>query len=149
MAGQEKFSKVSNFYCKGAGAIVLAYDITDFNSFNQLHSHAEMVDKLQKDTIVVVIGTKFDLVAENPEMRQVSEKEARDFSAGLNAKFFETSARMNINIVEVFDYIGFSAFPSATLSSSGPIDDSPILETNNVSPRKNHRNSPFACCVMQ
>ena len=149
MAGQDKFSKVSNFYCKGAGAIVLAYDITDSNSFSQLDSYAEMIRSSQKDVILVVIGTKFDLVAENPEMRQVSEKEARDFSARLNAEFFETSARMNINIIEVFDHIGLKAFPGATLSSAGPIDDSPILEINNAVPRKNHRNSPFACCAIQ
>ena len=147
MAGQDKFAKVSTFYCKGAGAAILAYDITDFNSFNQLSSHVETIKSAQENVLLVIIGTKYDLVEENPEMRQVSIQEARQLAESLNATFFETSARSNINVEEVFNHIGHSIFPSSSPNSQRPIEDSPIFGTSNRP--TNVQNSQNICCSIQ
>ena len=147
MAGQDKFAKVSAYYCKGAGAAILAYDITDYNSFNQLSIYAENLRSLQESVIIVIVGTKYDLVEENPEMRQVSILEARQFAESLNATFFETSARSNINVEEVFDHIGFTIFPSSISIAQRPVEDSPIFGSSGQN--MNNQNSQNICCIIQ
>lgn len=141
MAGQDKFAKISTFYCKGAGAAILAYDITDYNSFIQLSSYVETVKLSQENVLFVIIGTKYDLVEDNPEMRQVSTQEARLFADGLNAALFETSARSNINVKEVFDDLGFKIFPSSSFQI--PFEDSPTIT---AAPNLQHTG---ACCRIQ
>ena len=145
MAGQDKFAKVSAYYCKGAGAAILAYDITDSNSFNQLTSYVETVKLSQETALIVIVGTKLDLVLENPEMRQVSIEEARHFASKFNAAFFETSARSNINVEEVFNHVGFSIFPNS--NSQRPIEDSPIFA--NSTTRPSNFDSQNICCTIQ
>lgn len=147
MAGQDKFAKVSTFYCKGAGAAILAYDITDLNSFNQLSSHAKTIKSAQENALLVIIGTKYDLVEEDPDMRQVPIQEAREFAERLNAAFFETSARTNINVEEVFNHIGHGIFPSSLSNSQRPVEDSPIFEAANRP--VNLQNSEKICCSIQ
>ena len=146
MAGQDKFAKVSTYYCKGAGAAILAYDISDSNSFNQLSSYAETLRAVQENVIIVIVGTKLDLVEENPEMRQVAISDARQFADSLNAAFFETSARSNINVEEVFNHIGFTTFPLSISISQGPVEDSPIFGACHS---ENTPNSQNICCVIQ
>lgn len=141
MAGQDKFSKVSSFYCKGAGAAILAYDITDNNSFLQLSNYMEIIKSSHEKMRVVIIGTKLDLVLDNPEMRQVTLEEANNFCDTLDAAFFETSARSNIRVEDVFDYIGLTIFPS---SLQKPIDDSPLINNN-----PQYQNSENICCKIQ
>lgn len=147
MAGQDKFAKVSTFYCKGAGAAILAYDITDSNSFNQLSGHVKTIKSSQDNVFLVIIGTKYDLVEENPEMRQVSIQEARELAESLSATFFETSARTNINVEEVFNHIGNYMFPSSNSNSQRPLEDSPIFVTPNRP--ANLQNSQNICCLIQ
>lgn len=149
MAGQDKFAKVSAYYCKGAGAAILAYDITDSNSFNQLTNYVETVKLSQETALIVIVGTKLDLVLENPEMRQVSIEKARDFANKFNAAFFETSARSNINVEEVFNHVGFSIFPNFSTNSNSqrPIEDSPIFA--NSTTRPSNFDSQNICCTIQ
>lgn len=143
MAGQDKFAKISTFYCKGAGAAILAYDITDSNSFIQLSGYVETVKLSQENVSFVIIGTKYDLVEENPEMRQVTIEEARLFADGLNGALFETSARSNINVKEVFDHVGLTTFPNS--SSQRPVEDSPTISR----PPYVQETSADACCCIQ
>ena len=149
MAGQDKFAKVSTYYCRGAGAAILAYDITDYNSFKQLSNHIEIINSCQKNenVLLVIIGTKYDLVEDNPEMRQVSILEASQFSESLNATFFETSARTNINVEKVFDHIGFTVFPNSISISQRPVEDSQIFDTQS---RPANSSAPLNdCCSIQ
>ena len=61
-AGQERYKNVNQTYYKGAIGIILAYSITDKNSFEnvenwikQIHEHAS------SDVIKVLVGNKSDL----------------------------------------------------------------------------------------
>ena len=146
MAGQDKFSKVSSFYCKGAGAAILAYDITDNNSFHQLTDYMKIIESSQENCVIVIVGTKLDLVLDNPEMRQVTVDEAKTYSSSLNAAFFETSARSNISVEDVFDYIGNRIFPYA---SQKPTDDSPLVFSPLTHSPNNSKISENICCIIQ
>lgn len=72
-AGQERFRSISKLYYRGANAALLCYDITDEHSFLEMGTWMEELRKnLGKDCLIHVVGTKADVVAENPQRRQVT-----------------------------------------------------------------------------
>ncbi|KAF2019726.1 GTP-binding protein yptV5 [Aaosphaeria arxii CBS 175.79] len=71
-AGQERFRSISKLYYRGANAGVLCYDITDEESFLEMGRWMkELKDNLGSDIILHVVGTKSDIVAEDPSKRKV------------------------------------------------------------------------------
>src|ERR1700753_3425159 len=57
----------------GANAAILCYDITSTTSFTELgHWLHELKATLPSDTILHIVGTKADLVAEDPPKRKVA-----------------------------------------------------------------------------
>lgn len=75
-AGQERFRSISKLYYRGAHAAVLCYDITSKRSFEEMGVWLkELRDKGSdpdgEDTIIHIVGTKSDVVAEDPSKREV------------------------------------------------------------------------------
>lgn len=71
-AGQERFRSISRLYYRGANAAVLVYDITDAASFDEMAAWLREIRKnLGHDVILHAVGTKTDLVEQNPSLRQV------------------------------------------------------------------------------
>ncbi|KAJ4377656.1 hypothetical protein N0V83_000484 [Neocucurbitaria cava] len=71
-AGQERFRSISKLYYRGANAAVLCYDITDPHSFEEMGRWLkELKTNLGDDIILHVVGTKSDVVAEDPPKRKV------------------------------------------------------------------------------
>ncbi|KAF3002032.1 hypothetical protein E8E13_008745 [Curvularia kusanoi] len=71
-AGQERFRSISKLYYRGANAAVLCYDITDPQSFEEMGRWLkELKTNLGDDIILHVVGTKSDVVAEDPSQRRV------------------------------------------------------------------------------
>lgn len=66
----------------------------------------------EKDCYIVLIGTKLDLVKDDPERRQVTEEMAQEFASQYRAPCFETSAKDGLNVAAVFDTIGYHSFAS-------------------------------------
>ena len=109
-AGQERFTRISSYYCRGAQAAILAFDLTDRDSFISLENYARFLADAEKDCLVIIIGTKGDLVEEQPERRQVTKEEGQRYAAELRAQYYETSAKTNVNVTPVFDRIGYHFF---------------------------------------
>ena len=98
-AGQERFKTITSTYYKGAHGIILAYDITDRESFNNVNNWlAEVKKHAGPQVIKLLVGNKCDLENE----RVVTSKEAKEFSESLGISFLETSAKQKINIDEAF-----------------------------------------------
>jgi len=71
-AGQERFRSISKLYYRGANAAVLCYDITDPISFDEMGRWLkELKTNLGDDIILHIVGTKSDVVAEDPSLRKV------------------------------------------------------------------------------
>ncbi|KAL8801304.1 MAG: hypothetical protein Q9182_004569 [Xanthomendoza sp. 2 TL-2023] len=71
-AGQERFRSISKLYYRGASAIVLVYSIVDEKSFQEMGRWMQEVKENTSDDIVVhVVGTKSDVVAQDPSRRMV------------------------------------------------------------------------------
>ena len=98
-AGQERFKTITSTYYKGAHGIILAYDITDRESFNNVTNWlAEVKKHAGPPVIKLLVGNKCDLENE----RVVTAKEAKEFADSLGISFLETSAKQRVNIDEAF-----------------------------------------------
>lgn len=71
-AGQERFRSISKLYYRGASAVVLVYSLIDEQSFVEMGRWlSEMREHVSEDTIVHVVGTKSDVVAQDPTLRRI------------------------------------------------------------------------------
>ncbi|MCJ1254551.1 hypothetical protein MMC24_002366 [Lignoscripta atroalba] len=71
-AGQERFRSISKLYYRGASAVILVYSVVDEQSFQEMGRWLqELKQNLGDDIVVHVVGTKIDVVAQDPSLRRV------------------------------------------------------------------------------
>lgn len=98
-AGQERFRNITNSYYKGAHGILIVYDITSHNSFQNVDLWLEEAEKHGAGSLAkILIGNKSDL----EENRQVEKEEANRKAQDNNLAFMETSAKDGINVENAF-----------------------------------------------
>ncbi|XP_052096276.1 ras-related protein Rab-43-like [Mytilus californianus] len=99
-AGQERFRTITQSYYRSANGVILAYDITRRESYEDLPRWLEDVKRYAGGSIVqCLIGNKRDL--EN--LREVNISEAKNFAQQHNMiDVIETSAKENTNVEQVF-----------------------------------------------
>ena len=99
-SGQERFKAISRSYYRGVMGVFLCYAINNRESFEKIEYWLNEVKEYsnEKDICVVLAGTKSDLVNE----RVVSIDEGRKLAETYGMKFFETSAKENLNVDEAF-----------------------------------------------
>ncbi|KAM3623874.1 uncharacterized protein V6R79_016587 [Siganus canaliculatus] len=99
-AGQERYRTITTAYYRGAMGFLLMYDITSQDSFYAVQDWATQIKTYSwGNAQVALVGNKSDL----EEDRQVPTEDARKLATDLGFQFFETSAKDNINVKEVFD----------------------------------------------
>ena len=79
-AGQERFRSITATYYKSSQGLLLMYDITKRETFNNVENWIENVNESlgnNNDYLIVLLGNKVDLVKDNPEARDVTEEEAK------------------------------------------------------------------------
>ena len=98
-AGQERFRNIISSYYRGAQGIMLVYDITDLESFQNLSSWLIEIEKnASKNVYKILVGNKCDMENE----RKVTFEQGKDFADQYGMKFFETSAKNSTNVNEAF-----------------------------------------------
>ncbi|KAL3283849.1 hypothetical protein HHI36_018019 [Cryptolaemus montrouzieri] len=98
-AGQEKFHALGPIYYRSSNGAVLVYDITDEDSFQKVKSWVkELRRMLGTEICLIIVGNKTDL----EKNRNVSFNEAEMYSEKVGAVYFETSAKLNQNVEEMF-----------------------------------------------
>lgn len=98
-AGQERFRALAPMYYRGSAAAIIVYDITKEETFSTLKNWVKELRQHGPPNIVVAIaGNKCDL----NDVREVLEKDSKDYAESINAVFVETSAKNAININELF-----------------------------------------------
>lgn len=140
-AGQERFTRISSYYCRGAQAAILAYDITDRESFEALDKYMRYLADAEKDCMIYVIGTKADLVSEDPTRRKVTSEEGQQYAWQHRGSFCETSAKDNVNVATVFDRIGYHSFAGKLSGEDVQMTRTPPVEVNPESDK--------SCCAVQ
>ncbi|MBN3307027.1 RAB12 protein, partial [Amia calva] len=74
-AGQERFNSITSAYYRGAKGIVLVYDITKQETFEDLPKWMKMIDKYaSEDAELLLVGNKLDCETDRIISRQQGEK---------------------------------------------------------------------------
>eukprot|EP01031_Cornospumella_fuschlensis_P031872 gene31871-38537_t len=99
-AGQERFHALGPIYYRDASGALLVYDITDAESFNKVKNWVKELRKIVgNDIILVIAGNKIDL----EKNRHVNEEEAARYAESVGALHFQTSAKANKGLDDVFN----------------------------------------------
>jgi small GTP-binding protein len=100
-AGQERYKALTPSYLRGADGVVLVYDVTNSETFDNLKF---WIDSLKNNLgenntflPIVINGNKIDI-----DDRDISKEDANKFAQENNYKYFETSAKSGVGVDELF-----------------------------------------------
>jgi Ras-related protein Rab-8A len=98
-AGQERFRTITTAYYRGAMGILLVYDVTDENSFNNITTWMKNIEQHASENVCkILLGNKCDMV----EKKVVDTARGQKLADDYGIKFLETSAKTNVNVEEAF-----------------------------------------------
>ena len=98
-AGQEKFRSLIPMYTRDANIILLVYDITSKESFNNLSQWLKDLTNINiNEVILCIVGNKIDL----NEKREVEFDEGKKFAEDHDFIFNEISAKTGEGFSELF-----------------------------------------------
>ena len=96
-AGQERFRTITHTFYKQAEGVLLVFDVTDRMSYENLHTWINSIHEHADEKIIkYLIANKIDLAEE----RKVTKDEGQKMANQYKMKYFETSAKANMNVTE-------------------------------------------------
>jgi len=113
-AGQERFKTITSSYYRGTHGVVLVYDVTNEETYQNIQKWLADVERSTDDSVFkILVGNKADLLDE----RQVPKQVAEDFAKSVQVPYIETSAKEATNIQFTFEEL-----------SRGMIKNMPLLD---------------------
>ena len=98
-AGQERFRTISSTYYRGAHGIIVVYDTTEMESFNNVKQWLHEIDRYACANVKkLLVGNKCDLASK----RAVPTEQAAEFAESLGVEYLETSAKSALNVEKAF-----------------------------------------------
>ncbi|MCO5579745.1 hypothetical protein L7F22_033605 [Adiantum nelumboides] len=137
-AGQERFRTITSSYYRGAHGIIIVYDVTDQESFNNVKQWLNEIDRFASENVnKLLVGNKSDLTAK----KVVDTQTAKAFADEIGIPFLETSAKNASNVED--------AFMTMATEIKNRMASQPALSTNK--PRVVHMNAETiqtkgSCC---
>lgn len=123
-AGQSRFRDITRIYYKGAHAVIICFDLSNFQSFlnvkfwlnevldisssssaSQALSSADAKDR----PFIFLIGTKKDMIS-NRDQENRLQKEAKELAEQIQAEFWMVSSASGDNVPELFHRVACLTF---------------------------------------
>ena len=99
-AGQDRFRAITKNHYKGANGIILIYDVTNLQTFENVKNWITQIrEEANKNVVIFLAGNKADLPEES---RAVQKEDGQKMAEEYNMPFQETSAKEGINVNETF-----------------------------------------------
>ena len=135
-AGQERFRSLTKMFYKGADGILVGFSLTEAKTLESVNYWINEINQncsKEYPISLVLFGNKCD----DKENIQVKPEKIEEIKNKYNLMYFETSAKDNINIQNVFEYLTkITIMKRGNLSNIGlkegaTIDDIIIQEKEN------------------
>ncbi|XP_076048132.1 RAS oncogene family member Rab35 [Oratosquilla oratoria] len=97
-AGQERFRTITATYYRGTHGVIVVYDVTNGESFANVKRWLHEIDQNCEVVNRILVGNKNDC----PDRKVVLYEDAKRFADQMSIQLFETSAKDNINVEEMF-----------------------------------------------
>jgi len=118
-AGQERFRTITSSYYRGAHGIIVVYDVTDQQTFNNVKQWLQEIERYASDNVIKLIcGNKVDLSAN----KLVDQATAQEMADQMGVKFMETSAKDGTNIEAAIKMLAEMIYDSRTKTDDGAND---------------------------
>ena len=138
--GQERFKSITANYLRNAEGVILVYDVTSNESFENLKFWIESIkNNLGNDDIIpiIIIGNKIDL----EDAREINKLVAEKFAKDNNYKYFETSAKTGEGVDDAFREI-----VKQILARNSEFDDEKHENTVKIEDKKGSNEKKKGCC---
>ena len=124
-AGQEKFRSLIPMYTRDANIILLVYDITNKESFENLYVWLKDLTNINiNEVIICIVGNKIDL----NEKREVSNEEGQKYAQEHDFIFQEVSAKTGEGFSELF----YKSLFEKIRTKFRPSGQQPAAEINDI-----------------
>ncbi|CAH0549043.1 unnamed protein product [Brassicogethes aeneus] len=137
-AGQERFRTITSTYYRGTHGVIVVYDVTNGESFANvkrwLHEIEQNCDVVNR----VLVGNKND----SPEIKVVLTEDAQRFADTMNIQLFETSAKDNLNVEEMF----MAVTKLVVRSKLEMKERQSVTQNDTVNLRKTNKSGKKRCC---
>ncbi|KAF0309819.1 Ras-related protein Rab-35 [Amphibalanus amphitrite] len=137
-AGQERFRTITSTYYRGTHGVIVVYDVTNGDSFgnvkrwlHEIQQNCDVVDR-------ILVGNKND----SPDRKVVLTEDAQRFSDQMGIRLFETSAKDNINVDEMFEAITRQVLESKKRQK----EEQSNANNDTINIRRQHTKSKKKCC---
>ncbi|XP_037052437.1 ras-related protein Rab-35 [Bradysia coprophila] len=97
-AGQERFRTITSTYYRGTHGVIIVYDVTNGESFANVKRWLQEIEHNCDVVNKILVGNKND----DPNRKVVITEDAQRFAKQMDIQLFETSAKDNINVEEMF-----------------------------------------------
>ncbi|BFG02661.1 ras-related protein Rab-35 [Drosophila madeirensis] len=97
-AGQERFRTITSTYYRGTHGVIIVYDVTNGDSFANVRRWLEEIQNNCDVVNKVLVGNKND----DPDCKVVITEDAQRFAKQMDIELYETSAKDNINVDNMF-----------------------------------------------
>ncbi|KAG0269237.1 GTP-binding protein of the rab [Linnemannia exigua] len=95
----ERFRTITSSYYRGAHGIIVVYDVTDQDTFNNVKQWLAEIDRYGAENVnKLLVGNKSDLI----NKKVVDYTGAKEFADQLAIPFLETSAKSATNVEQAF-----------------------------------------------
>ena len=131
-AGQEKYRSLTKMFYKDAKAVIMVYDVTREDSFEELQKYwyDQIKESSPANIILVIAANKSDLI----EQEKVDEGEARNYAKEINALYVSTSAKNSNGINNLFEEIAkkYTGSTNVEIKEEEGETEPPEDDNNNV-----------------
>ncbi|TDH03373.1 hypothetical protein EPR50_G00162320 [Perca flavescens] len=97
-AGQERFRTITSTYYRNTHGVIIVYDVTNPESFVNVKRWLNEISQNCDNVCKILVGNKND----DPARKQVDTQDAVRFGESMGVRVFETSAKENVNVEEMF-----------------------------------------------
>ena len=144
-AGQERYRSITNAYYRGAEGILIIYDQTNKESFNNIDNWIEEVTKYTgKDVIICALGNKCDL-----KDNEISSDDIKNYIKKRKIKFFKVSAKTGSGVEDAFKYMIEQLILKSLKKMESNNKNTIQIDNNNKQNKNEHvsNNGGDLCCA--
>ena len=142
-AGQERYRNITSHIYKDADGIILVFDVTSEDSFNQITDWMEQIkNNVSKEKInLILVGNKCDI-----QERMVEKERGEEMAKKLNINYYETSALTGDGINDAFEGLAKQIFKSKNPNENISRNISIVYDKPEDAIKKKNQNGSKGCC---
>lgn len=140
-AGSERYESMTKHYYHKAQGAVVCFDLTDLQSFEKAKFWVNELNQVEENVLIALVGTKADLLEEQQDVVRVPKQAILQYAHSINAKYFETSAKLGRGVEEPFLHLA-KEFASSSTNIPQVYDPNLLSLSNNQTQASSSSN----CC---